>query len=257
MIPAFVISLLDSTERRANIKKDLDNASIPFEFFDAIDGRETLPDEYEQSIDRQKTLDYFGQGIVDAEYACALSHMGIYAKMVQEGIQWALVMEDDARVTPDLVEYIEGRYFESADLTQVGFVTTLGRRLGVIEVFGQYRSYLRTKTKSYGAYGYIISIEAAKHFLKHEQPVYMFADWPPSIHKLIRRKRVRVVHPQLITHAGQHSVIGKEGGRDKFLKAIRDSWKEPTQKKIFAIYPWKHRVRRLRDYLREKIHHRL
>ena len=45
----FVISLIGSVERRERVKQELNGVS--FQFFDAINGREGLPESLEQRID--------------------------------------------------------------------------------------------------------------------------------------------------------------------------------------------------------------
>lgn len=60
MISIFVISLAEATERRKRISKILTDYNVPFEFYDAIDGRQF--NIHEQSIyDAKKRLRYFGK----------------------------------------------------------------------------------------------------------------------------------------------------------------------------------------------------
>ena len=108
LIPVFIVSLPDCIDRRESIRKRLDDLQIPFEFVDAIDGRNGLDPIYEKDIDRPGTKREQGHGLTDAEYACALSHIKVYRQIVQNNIDWALVFEDDAIPTPDLKTYIGG-----------------------------------------------------------------------------------------------------------------------------------------------------
>lgn len=96
--PVLVISLPDEVQRRSAIAAQLAALSIPFEFVDAIDGRSGLPAEFEARIDRARTQRVLGRPMSEAEYACALSHMRVYERIVAEKLAGAIVLEDDAIV---------------------------------------------------------------------------------------------------------------------------------------------------------------
>ena len=118
MIPVFVLSLPDCHDRRARVSAALDGLGLPFEFVDAVDGRRGLPPEYESQIDRPLAQKKGGI-LSDAEFACALSHINIYRRIVSENIDYALVLEDDAVPQPDLARYLAGKHYEGASLTQL------------------------------------------------------------------------------------------------------------------------------------------
>ena len=201
-IPVFVISLPDCHDRRARISAALDGLGLPFGFSDAVDGREGLPPEYQSLIDRAATRKK-GRILTDAEFACALSHINVYRRIVADEIPYALVLEDDAVPQPDLVPYLAGRHYESAALTQLVQQDPIiyVRRSGAMSVFDSYRSYLRPpKIIITGTFGYVISFGAAKHFIDGALPVTSMADWPDCIETLIARRLCRIVSPPLVTH---------------------------------------------------------
>ena len=219
MIPVFVISLPDCVDRRGSIRKSLDDLQIPFEFVDAVDGRHGLDPTYEPDIDREGTKRK-GLTLSDAEFACALSHVQIYRRIVRDDIDWALVLEDDAFATPDLKTFIRERHYTDADLTQLHFFSTRVSRTGQKHLFGSYRSYLRTKFKSQSTAGYVISNHAAKHLQEDGLPITQQADWPKCVEDLIAEKRVRVVHPHIVRHsplAGQSILSNHRKKKRRFL----------------------------------------
>jgi len=84
----FVITVEDDgitafSKRKSNITKNLKD--VEFEFYDGVDGRK---------VDK-KYYDEKGSRLTYGQLGCALSHLGIYKKMVDEDIDIALVMEDD------------------------------------------------------------------------------------------------------------------------------------------------------------------
>ena len=142
MLPAvFVISLPDSINRRKKIEHYLNKLNIRFEIIDAIDGRFGLPICWEQLINREKYQK--GSKLTDPVFACALSHIKVYQRIVNENLDFALVLEDDAIPQQDLIPYLVNEYYKDADLTQLFFVTTRVYRFSNRNLFGLYKSWLR------------------------------------------------------------------------------------------------------------------
>ena len=219
MIPVFVVSLPDCVDRRESIRKSLEELRIPFEFVDAVDGRHGLDPVHEPDIDRARAASK-GLTLSDAEFACALSHIEIYRRIVRENIDWALVFEDDAFPTPDLKLFVKGQHYRDADLTQLHFFSTRVSRMGQKRLFGSYHSYLRTKFKSQSTAGYVISNRAAKHILENGVPITQQADWPNCVDELIVEKRIRVVYPHIVKHsplAGQSIISRYRKEKRRFL----------------------------------------
>jgi len=218
MIPVFVLSLPDCHDRRARISAALNDLGLPFEFVDAVDGRRGLPPEYESQIDRPLARK-LGRNLSDAEFACALSHINIYRRIVSDNIGHALVLEDDAVPHPDLARYLAGKHYEDASLTQLVCNRTVAyvRRSGVESVFDNYRSYQRApKINLSGTSGYVISRHAAKHFVENALPITCTADWPDCIEALVVRRHCRFVFPPLVLHSGHGGVsLINQAGRER------------------------------------------
>ena len=157
--------------------------------------------------------------MTDAEFACALSHVKVCRKIVQDNIDYALVLEDDAIPTNDLPIYLCNRNFEHADLVQLDYRRTHVRRTGGRPLFGPYRAWLRVKTRSTGAAGYVISHRGAELIATHDMPVHQTADWPDCVDKLVKEKRVEVVSPRLVHHP-------RDGDSSTILTPARAAIKE-------------------------------
>ncbi len=213
-IPVFVVSLLDCTERREAISEALCNLGIDFEFVDAVDGRHGLDPQYEDQIDRVATR-RAGRILSHAEFACALSHIKVYRRIVSENIAYALILEDDAVPSPQLVEFLTGRYYHDAELTQLYSSRAYVRRQGVIGLFDHYLSHLRAPglkgTGASGAVAYTMSYRAALHFVRHAVPVTRVTDWPRCIEDVITKRQCRVIHPPLVWYSSVESLIDNYG----------------------------------------------
>ena len=200
VIPVFVVSLPDCTERRETISKTLRDLGIAFEFVDAVDGRYGLNPQYEDQIDRMATR-RAGRILSDAEFACSLSHVTVYRRIVEENLAYALILEDDALPSPQLVEFLAGHHYQDADLTQLYGSQAYVRWRGAKKLLGAYTSHLwmshlTVKT----AVAYTVSYRAALHLATHAVPVTSVADWPPCIDVLSAASRCRVISPPLVGH---------------------------------------------------------
>jgi len=95
---AYVINLARSLDRRAHITVECQRAGLDFEIIPAVDGR---------------TLDLSDSALIDPSLAsrsqfpagtagCALSHFQIFQKILEDGRDRALVLEDDIILSADL-----------------------------------------------------------------------------------------------------------------------------------------------------------
>ena len=102
----FIISLLRATERREHISTQMQEQNIPYEFFDAVDGR-TLTEEQKSQADLELAEELLGHTLVPGEIGCALSHIGIYEKMVEENMPSCIILEDDMIFDPQFKNIIQ------------------------------------------------------------------------------------------------------------------------------------------------------
>ena len=214
MIPVIVLSLSDCHGRRSRISKILNELNIEFEFFEGIDGRVSLPTEWESQIDRVNTE----RMLSDAEYACALSHINIYRHIVEMGYEYVLMLADDHTPQADLVHYLNAEYYKDAELTQLRCSRAYVSRKDIRNLWGCYKSYLRIPNMNVtGSCAVVISKKAASHFVSNALPINKEADWPECIEDMVAEKKCRVVHPPLVHHSddldggSQKSKAGKRG----------------------------------------------
>lgn len=229
----FLISLADAHARQHDIATQLENLSIPFEFTDAIDGRAGLAAKYEQMIDRPGTEIRLGRRMTDPEYACALSHMSIYRRIVDENLPGAIVLEDDAIPGPLFKEFLDARGYEAGALIQLdhlhGDIWRLTRPIRLTPHIRLEKAARNTSLAS----GYSISRSAASHILRHGLPLRGLADWPCDVTSL----PAMLALPRVIYQAnvgGQDSAI--ETGRASIVSALR---KSPRPLRFFKASYWR------------------
>lgn len=179
--PVYVISLADAADRRRRICAQLDRLSIPFDFVEAIDGRRGLAPEFEPMIDRPGTEARLGHRMTDAEYACALSHMSVYRKIIDGGLPGAIVLEDDAILGPLFSEFLDARGYEAGGLVQLDHLHGTIWRFDRQPRLTAHIRLARAARNSYLTTGYSISRSAAAHLLRHGLPLRGLADWPCDV----------------------------------------------------------------------------
>ncbi|USO05206.1 MAG: glycosyltransferase family 25 protein [Rhodospirillales bacterium] len=97
MIPTFIISLSEETARREAIAAHLKDRGFNFEFFDAVDGRQmNVLNHPDYNAPRRRAA--HGRDLKPGELGCFLSHRNFYRFMVKNDIDYALLLEDDARL---------------------------------------------------------------------------------------------------------------------------------------------------------------
>ena len=101
--PIIVINLDRSIDRRKSIESQMKKHSLDFEFFKAVD-KNALSESQMAAYDREEALKDFGSELTTGEIACALSHIGVWDKMVRENIPKAIIFEDDIVINDDTVE---------------------------------------------------------------------------------------------------------------------------------------------------------
>lgn len=204
--PILVISLEIAVERRAEITAQMRAAGLSFSFVDAVDGRKSLPPEWEPMIDRQGALRHYGYGMSDGEFACALSHQLAYARILDQGLPGAVVLEDDAILTPEFAAfYWQGKYREADFIQLFCFAARLWRGRGRRILPGV--RLFRLAENPFGNVGYSLSHRAASLLRDAAKPLRARADWPADL----TRVGAMLTVPSILRHpppAQSHSYIG-------------------------------------------------
>ncbi|WP_272537647.1 glycosyltransferase family 25 protein, partial [Providencia sp. PROV225] len=97
----FIINLKESSERRLKMQAQLDKTELKYEFINAVNGKDLSNTELKEIV-----YDYPNCMLSKGEIGCALSHLAIYKKMVNENIEQAFVLEDDATLPYNIEDVI-------------------------------------------------------------------------------------------------------------------------------------------------------
>lgn len=110
----FVISLERCQERRQSIEHNLQSLNLPYEIFPAVDGSclsesdkalvETVDDLYLDLPNGKQIL--IKDKLINGEIGCALSHLKLYQKIIDMGLNYACILEDDSILNSNIIEAI-------------------------------------------------------------------------------------------------------------------------------------------------------
>ncbi|MDP3130054.1 MAG: glycosyltransferase family 25 protein, partial [Bacillota bacterium] len=174
-----MVSLPRDTQRRSSISAQLERLGIEYEFFNAFWGADFVSEKAKYDPGRARMLE--GRELRPGEVGCALSHAGAYARIADGSDPWSLILEDDARLHPDLpavLERLEQTSLEQGDLVFLercdhyrpgSARRLLGEYSLVAPIFVRYGSTAQTA-------GYVVTKEAAEAMRGVNVPVKFPAD---------------------------------------------------------------------------------
>lgn len=166
----FVINLEKNPDRMERIDAQLRACGVPYERRVAVYGKNVPEAERKKVSNRFAWKCICGIPMRDGELGCALSHLGVYQKMVREGIGVACILEDDANPNAHLAEHLR-RIEESVDCSKpkawLLSASNAGGRTDWAE--WEIRTGLYTE-------GYVITLSAARAILEDNLPIKVPAD---------------------------------------------------------------------------------
>jgi glycosyl transferase family 25 len=173
---AYVINLKRSPERRINMTAQLTTHGIDYEIVEAVDGRQldlTDPEVINSIAPSFRAAEWF----LPTHVACAMSHLSAYRKILDDGLPWALVMEDDVTIPaglPAIAEAVAAR-LAGAEVALLNFdsdqVVKVSRQ-GAAELPSGHELVLPLDVHvPVSAAGYVITREACERITKGALPI--------------------------------------------------------------------------------------
>ena len=189
-IKTFIINLISSENR----KKYMEELLSPYGFLDkcfipAVDGRILLELDKELLFDIELSYGRYGRCINDGEVGCTLSHFKCYNMLMQLGIPYVLIFEDDISIIRDLdkLEWSQIDSFMSVDEPRILFLS------------GDYWFWdnkpITRVCRAVGSYAYFINRSAAKIITNVKRPSNVADDW--DVYKGLG-VRLYAIHPYVI-----------------------------------------------------------
>ena len=121
----FVIHLARATARRENAEGLLAGCGMTGEIWPAVDGAAMPRAERDAIISAGLFAPCYPFALKPGELGCFLSHRGIWAEIVARDLDWALVLEDDAALDPDI--YPAALRLAAAHVGDLGYIQLQNR----------------------------------------------------------------------------------------------------------------------------------
>lgn len=172
----YIINLASSLDRKENITKQLDNMTLPYTIFSAIDGRKDphpLFDMYDDKLSQQ----YRGKSLSKGQLGCYASHFLLWEECVKINAP-IIIIEDDALIYPvpflDFIKHqkeISKKYqcVRLFDNKRKNFCFSSQEQFDSLNICKFNKGHMSTT-------GYFITPEAARKLIMHSQRWYMAVD---------------------------------------------------------------------------------
>lgn len=165
----FVINLDRHAERLAWMNEHLGDLSLTFSRMAAVDGLTLSQEEIGKLYDDTAARRMLERSLTLPELGCALSHLKVMRRMVAENIPVALVLEDDALLSPEMPTLLcKLKLALHPDVAQIALLNHIGkyrvrgaRPLGV-GAYALYEHY-----EGFNAHGYVITRAGAQEMLNY------------------------------------------------------------------------------------------
>lgn len=184
----FVISLPDHLERRDWMRRSMGLAGVEFVFFDAVDIRGAGRHEVNKIYSPQSSYGEGKRRLTNGEIGCAASHIEVCKLIVGGGIDYALILEDDAIIDFDVerLNSVSKLFLDSgSDVLILGYSKLRRVDADWFYVFEPIKARVKSlgfvlgepwRQWTCGTVGYLVSNRGAKKIVDGALPIRVVAD---------------------------------------------------------------------------------
>lgn len=232
-LEVFVINLPQRTDKKEQMLKQSEEFDIPVKIIEAVNGA-ALTEEQIQELVRDYPACCLTKGVI----GCALSHISVYKKMVDDHIPLALVLEDDAIMNQNLKPVLEA--LGELDRNEQAMVYLLSPHYYVSEggkpLVGKYS--LHGYIDGSAAHAYVINLKAAETLHKKLLPIVWEADkW--YYFEQMGYVSMRCVVPHVTIAHGEPGYSDLFGERSIMVKKRRKYLGQLKQ-----VVPWREKIKK-------------
>lgn len=174
--PTFVINLDDEFLRRESISQQLDKINAQYNIFSAVNGNAMTNDELNDVYSESGAILRQSRPLTPSEIGCALSHIRVYEKIIENKIDAALIIEDDAILEDDFPRVLReiGKIIKPAE--REVFLLSKCEHLGEIKLILPCGYKVCEMKVGYYTSSYIITYAGAKALVNTLFPIHDVAD---------------------------------------------------------------------------------
>ena len=198
---AYVINLARSPERRAHMVAELKKTGMDHEFVTAIDGRDL--DAGDPTLVSIEEMSKRSQFPVNSA-ASVMSHIRCYERMMANGRDTALILEDDAILPRDIDSLADSvaRQLTGAEVALLSFSSREPLKISredAVQIFGdRMLAFPIDAQQPASAAAYVITREACERLVKFLSPVRTNADQFGLFYREGAIDRLRCVVPRSV-----------------------------------------------------------
>ncbi len=231
----FVTNLPWSTDRRTHISKQLDTASVDYEFVECTIGKELSDDDIrrECNVEELRRLNTDQEWLNLGMIGCSLTSQRIHAEIVSRGLDYGVLLEDDAVLPANFAEILDrcSAIIRPGDiilLYWIGWDEICLRKESEIDL-GIVKLYEPVNLERVGGgTATIFSNAAAKGLLNVNKPIRIAPDCWSALMKFGAFQRLLVAYPVPVKVADFMSTM--EIGRFIWARRLVNKYK------IFPLY---------------------
>lgn len=147
---------------------------LQYHFIEAINGENLNQKTICKIYDKTKAIQYIGRELAHSEIGCALSHISIYRKIIDEGINKAIILEDDILIQEEYLSVLDSlnTFPNNWELILLGHHRDSNKYKKIRPSFWDQtkitpkHKLVRPVELTFGAYGYLLNYKGAKRLLK-------------------------------------------------------------------------------------------
>jgi GR25 family glycosyltransferase involved in LPS biosynthesis len=99
--------------RGTELEENLSALGASYERVEGIDGQSLSRFAFEDVTDKRASKLLLGRELTKGEYGCANAHLLAYERVIDLHHKWAIVLEDDAKLSDEFIDRLEQIYVES------------------------------------------------------------------------------------------------------------------------------------------------
>lgn len=126
MVPVWVLHAPRVEERRRMMTEQLDGLGVSWESVEGVDAQ-ALDMQNVEAYSEEASLRDLGRPLVAGELACVMSHVAMWERIVREGIEEVLILEDDIRIGVGLLRVLAARSRLPPDYELINFLTDVAQ----------------------------------------------------------------------------------------------------------------------------------
>lgn len=200
----FVVAHPKFHERYTYIKKHLADRNVAEPVYVGVVGKDVLA---------AGSASQHAPELSAGQIGCALSHINAYKKMIEMGIEKAVIIEDDAILPQNFNDIVSlaATYLREGEIISLHSPTMQPQPLskhGVIEICGNKFFHPMKATAVRSTLCYLIHCDTAKRILLANCGAHYLADNFGKFWEKGLVKHLRIASPQVVRVAGFESVIG-------------------------------------------------